>query len=131
MKATHDTSQVRTEKGRKAMRRTKKFLATGIAAGLIAGALAGTAAGAAQRTSAPLKGEGEGLKLVKNLPYDFGTDMEFATIGGRDILFAASAAPIKDGGGLHIVDTTNPAKPKEISRVKCSLYQGDVQVSWN
>ena len=112
------------------MRRLKKFLAAGAAAGLLAGALAGTASGAGQQ-SAPLKGEGVGLKLVKNLGYDFGTDMEFATIGGKHILFAASAAPVKDGGGLHIVDTTNPAKPKEISHLKCSLYQGDVQVSFD
>jgi hypothetical protein len=110
------------------MRRTKKFLAAGVAAGLLAGALAGTATGAAQK-SAPLKGEGKGLKLVKNLGYAFGTDMEFAEIGKKDILFAASAAPIADGGGLHIIDATNPAKPKEISHLKCSLYQGDVQVS--
>jgi hypothetical protein len=114
------------------MRRTKKFLAMTVAVGLIAGALAGTAgAGQQRRKAAPLKGEGEGLKLIKNFPWVDGSDQEFTTIKGRKVLFAASFAAVKDGGGLHVIDVTNPAKPKQISHLKCSLYQGDVQVSWN
>ena len=113
------------------MRRSKKFLATGVAIGLIAGALAGTATGAADRKSAPLKGEGKGLKLIKNIPWSSGTDMELTTIKGREVAFAMSRGPLKDGGGLHIIDVSNPAKPKEISRLKCTLNQGDVQISFD
>jgi hypothetical protein len=113
------------------MRRTKRFLATGVIVGLLAGALAGTAGAGQPRKSAPLKGEGEGLKLIKNIPWASGTDMEFTTIGKREVGFAMSRAPLADGGGLHIIDVTNPKKIKEISRLKCVLSQGDVQISYN
>ena len=58
--------------------------------------------------SAPLKGEGKNMKIVANVGYAFGTDMEFATIKGREYAFAASAAAVEDGGGLHVIDVTSP-----------------------
>lgn len=80
--------------------------------------------------SAPLKGEGKNLKIIANIEYSSGSDMEFATIKGREYAFAASyAGSVKDGGGLHVIDITNPEKPKEVAWLKCAVYQGDVQIS--
>ncbi|MGH2754024.1 MAG: LVIVD repeat-containing protein [Actinomycetota bacterium] len=90
------------------------------------------AAGAAPaRDSAPLKGEGEGLKIVANIPYAGGTDMEFATIKGRDYAFAASAPGVggAEHGALRVIDVTKPERPKLKATLACSLYQGDVQLS--
>ena len=109
------------------MQRTVKALvATAAVAGLIAGAIA--PAGAA-RKNAPLKGEGRNMKIVANIGYAGGSDMEFATIKGRDYAFTGSFAPIADGGGLHVIDVTNPAKPNEVAWLKCSVYQSDIQIS--
>ena len=105
----------------------KRLVAVAAAAGLIASAFA-VPAGAA-RKNAPLKGEGRNMKIVANVGYAGGTDMEFATIGGRDYAFAASWAPVKDGGGVHVIDVTTPNKPKEVAWAKCSLSQGDIQIS--
>ena len=105
----------------------KSFVATAAVAGLIAGAIAGPAVAA--RKNAPLKGEGVNMKIVANVGYAGGTDMEFAEIKGRQYAFAASWAPVKDGGGIHVIDVTDPAKPKEVAWAKCSLSQGDVQIS--
>jgi len=110
------------------MKRTGKALvATAAVAGLIAGAI-GTPA-AAGRKNAPLKGEGRNMKIIANVGYSSGSDMEFATIKGRDYAFTGSFAPVEDGGGLHVIDITNPAKPKEVAWLKCSVYQSDIQIS--
>ena len=108
-------------------RATKALIATAAVAGLIAGAVA-TPAGAA-RKNAPLKGEGVNMKIIANVGYSNGSDMEFATIKGRDYAFAGSYAPAKEGGGLHVIDITNPEKPKEVFWLKCSVYQSDIQIS--
>jgi LVIVD repeat len=86
---------------------------------------------APRRSSAPLKGEGEGLKIVANIPYEGGTDMEFATIKGRDYAFAASAPGVGSAelGALRVIDVTDPENPKLKATLDCSLYQGDVQIS--
>ncbi|MBW3594519.1 MAG: hypothetical protein KY391_02985 [Actinobacteria bacterium] len=110
------------------MKRTRRALvATAAVAGLVAGAVAAPAA--AERTNAPLKGEGRNMKIIANIGYSGGSDMEFATIKGRDYAFTGSFAQIKDGGGLHVIDITNPAKPKEVAWLKCSVYQSDIQIS--
>ncbi|HWL65999.1 MAG TPA: hypothetical protein VNP73_08495 [Actinomycetota bacterium] len=85
----------------------------------------------AKRNPAPLKGEGKNMKIVANIPYAGGTDMEFATIKGRDYAFAGSFAQVKDGGGLHIIDITTPAKPKEVAWLKCSVNQNDIQITFD
>ncbi len=105
----------------------KRLAATTVAVGLLAGAI-GASAGA-RPTSAPLKGEGKGLKLIANVPYSSGSDMEFTTIKGREYAFTGSFAEVKDGGGLHVIDITNPEKPKEVAWLKCSVYQADIQIS--
>ena len=110
------------------MKRASRVLIAGAAvAGLIAGAIA-TPATAARR-NAPLKGEGRNMKIIGNIGYSSGSDMEFATIKGRDYAFAGSFATTKDGGGLHIIDITNPEKVKEVAWLKCAVYQSDIQIS--
>lgn len=79
---------------------------------------------------APLKGEGEGLKIVANLDTGSGTDMEMATIKGREYAFVASRSVNSDGkGGLNVVDITTPERPKLITKLPCNLNQGDIQLS--
>ncbi len=111
----------------KALLGRKALVATTAVAGMILGSL-GSAAGARQ-DSAPLKGEGKGLKLIANVPYASGSDMEFTTIKGRDYAFTGSFASVEDGGGLHVIDITNPEKPKEVAWLKCPVYQNDIQIS--
>ena len=85
----------------------------------------------ARRNPAPLKGEGKNMKIIGNIPYSSGSDMEFATIKGRDYAFAGSFASVKDGGGLHVIDITNPEKAKEVAWLKCPVYQNDIQIAWD
>ena len=106
---------------------SKTLVASAAVAGLIAGAIAAPAM--AEQKGNPLKGEGRNMKIIANIPYANGSDMEFATIKGRDYAFAGSYAPVKDGGGLHVIDITNPAKPKQVAWLKCSVYQSDIQIS--
>ena len=82
----------------------------------------------ADRSAAP-NGTGEGLTYVKNIEYEFGTDMEMATINGRDYAFTGSAAPVAQGGGLHVIDITDPANARQVAWLKCSVYQSDIQIS--
>lgn len=90
---------------------------------------ASVSASVAERREPAPKGTGEGLTYVKNIKYEFGTDMELATIDGRDYAFAGSAAPIAQGGGLHVIDVTDPANAREVAWLKCSVYQADIQIS--
>lgn len=53
----------------------------------------------------------------------FGTDIEFATIRGRDYAFAGTYR-----NGLQIIDITNPRRPRFAAVYDCGLAQGDVQV---
>ena len=111
------------------MKRTSKTLiASAAALGIVVGAISGPA-GAQRPKSNPLKGEGVNMKIVANIAYASGSDMEFATIKGRDYAFAGSFASVKEGGGLHVIDITNPAKPKEVAWLKCAVYQSDIQIS--
>ena len=112
---------------------TKTALALAAVGGLLAGAFGTGASARGRQSSAPLEGEGEGLKLIANVEYKGGTDMEFLTIKGRDYAFAASAPGVggatPEDAGLRVIDVTNPAKPKVVAHLKCGLYQGDVQIS--
>jgi hypothetical protein len=104
----------------------RKALAAAAVAGLIASAMSMPAT--ARQKNAPLKGEGEGLKIVANVGYEGGSDMEFATIKGHDYAFA-SQMPGADGGGLHVINIDKPEKPKEVAFLPCAVSQGDVQFS--
>lgn len=117
------------------MRRlTMKFLATAAVAGLVT--MAGTGAVAATRNPnagvqpAPLTGEGEGLKLIKNIPTASGTDMEFATIKGREYGFVAARTDANHpNGGLYVIDVTKPEKAKVAGYLPCNMSQMDIQIS--
>ena len=52
-----------------------------------------------------------------------GTDLEFATIGGRDYAFAGTYSH-----GMQVIDITNPRRPERAGVFDCGLAQGDVQV---
>ena len=81
-------------------------------------------------SGAPLKGEGKNLKIVANLDTGSGTDMEFATIKGKEYAFVASRSVNNDGkGGLNVIDVTKPESPKLVTKLPCNLNQGDVQLS--
>lgn len=105
-----------------------KMLRTSLMLALVV-ALAAPPAVAGQ--NAPLKGEGEGLKIVANIGYEGGTDMEFATIKGRDYAFAGQAPGVGGAqeGALRVIDITKPEKPKVVGQLNCGLYQADIQIS--
>ncbi|MEX2196139.1 MAG: hypothetical protein WD844_12715 [Thermoleophilaceae bacterium] len=72
------------------------------------------------------------MSFVENLPYEaadadgtpnFGTDIEFATISGREYALAGSYE-----NGLHIVDITDPQNAQVAGIYDCGVTQGDVQV---
>jgi hypothetical protein len=110
------------------MKRTLRLVAGATA--LMLGLIGASTATARQRHE-PLKGEGQGLKLIANVPYDGGTDMEITTIRGRDYAFTGSAPGVggAKAGAMRVIDVTNPAKPKLVATLKCSLYQMDIQIS--
>ena len=105
----------------------RTLIASAAVVGLISGAISAPAV--AEQKSNPLKGEGANMKIIANVAYGGGTDMEFTTIKGRDYAFAGSWASVKEGGGLHVIDVTNPEKPKEVAWLKCSVSQSDIQIS--
>jgi hypothetical protein len=112
------------------MRGRRRLIIAGLAVvGLIVGALTGTAG--AGRKQAPLKGEGKNLKIVANIPYKGGTDMEFATIKGHDYAFTGSAPGVGPAtkGAFRVINVDNPARPRVAATLNCSLYQADVQIS--
>ena len=103
----------------------RRFSATLVALGL-ALALPGAAAAQDAGTGSP------NLDLVRNVPYpakvagkaaNYGTDIEFATIGGRRYAVAGSYY-----NGLRLVDITKPSRPHTASVYDCPVRQGDVQV---
>jgi hypothetical protein len=104
----------------------KTYLALVVVAGMV---MAATQAVAQKPKPNSLQGEGEGLKLIANIPWSSGSDMELITIKGRDYAFAGSFAPVTEGGGLHVIDITKPDKPKQVAWLKCSVYQNDIQIS--
>ena len=71
------------------------------------------------------------ISHVKNLGYEaqngtmpnFGTDIEFATVAGRDYALAGSYR-----NGLQIVDITEPTEAEIVGVYDCGITQGAVQV---
>ncbi|HET7482827.1 MAG TPA: hypothetical protein VFK89_08200 [Actinomycetota bacterium] len=108
----------------------RALVAASAVTGLIVGAVTGSSA--APRNN-PLKGEGKNMKIVANVGYPGGTDMEFATIKGHDYAFAGSASGVggAKAGALHVINIDNPAKPRVAATLNCSLYQADIQISYD
>lgn len=103
------------------MRTTLRTL--GVAVTLVAGLLA---AGPAR--SAPETFRSPNVSHVAQLQWraggtQNGTDLEFATIGGRDYAFAGTYHR-----GMQVIDITNPRRPSIAGVFDCGLAQGDVQV---
>ena len=79
--------------------------------------------------AAPAKtGVGANIAPVANFPHGgsrgpLGTDVEFATINGREYAFAGTI-----GGGLKIFDITDPRHVVKVRNYSCTLGQGDVQI---
>ena len=100
----------------------------GVARLLIAGALCvlvGTSFSGASASSVMSSGTGQGLKLVAEIPFEGGSLMETATIGGRDYAFVSEI----DTPKLLVIDITAPEKPRVVASLHCGGNQGNVQVS--
>jgi hypothetical protein len=104
----------------------RTLVAATAVAGLIATALVVPAA-----AKNPLKGEGRNMKIVANVAYQGGTDMEFFTQKGRDYALTGAAPGVggAKAGAFRVIDITTPAKPKLVATLPCSLYQADIQIS--
>jgi hypothetical protein len=71
------------------------------------------------------------MSYVKNIPYpernggtpNYGTDIEFAEVAGREYAFAGSYK-----NGMQIVDITDPQNAKTAATYDCGVTQGDVQI---
>src|SRR5829696_1474891 len=93
--------------------------------------VAALAAPTTASAAAPPGEHSPNLTFVKNLRYaahnggtpNFGTDIEFANIDGRRYALAGSYK-----NGMQIVDITNPANARIVSRYDCGVTQGDIQV---
>jgi hypothetical protein len=80
---------------------------------------------------APAGEHSDNMEHVETLPYEprnggttpFGTDIEFARIGGRQYALAGSYK-----NGMQIVDVTDPRNAEIVSVYDCGVTQGDVQV---
>ena len=112
------------------MRRFRQVTTVALA-GLLLAAVSAVAVAQEKPKPASLKGTGEGLKLIKNLPTGTGTDHEVEVINGRSYAFATSRSPLAEGGGIHVIDVTVPPKAKVVATIPCVVSQGDVQISYD
>ena len=81
--------------------------------------------GAGQRGEVA-RGTGVDLVPVSSWRYRGGTDLEFATVRGRDYAVAASEG---EQGGVRLFDlTADPARPPLVGYLPCTVSQNDVQV---
>ncbi len=102
--------------------RTRLLAATAALLGLLA---APAASAAEEPVTSP------NMTHVKNIPYEarngtvpnFGTDIEFAKLGGRQYALAGSYR-----NGLQIVDVTRAERSAIAGVYDCGVTQGDVQV---
>lgn len=71
------------------------------------------------------------MKIVANVEYLGGTDMEFLTQKRRDYAVTGSAPGVggAKAGAMRVIDVTNPEKPVLAATLPCSLNQMDVQIS--
>ncbi|HVE94741.1 MAG TPA: hypothetical protein VNB24_07445 [Acidimicrobiales bacterium] len=68
---------------------------------------------------------------VANVPYRFGSDLELTTLTAdvgngpeaRDFVVAGS-----EGGGMRLIDVTDPTQPVVAQTFTCAAVQGDIQI---
>ncbi|MEA2452302.1 MAG: hypothetical protein QOG04_1012 [Actinomycetota bacterium] len=113
-----------------------RFALAFAAVSLFVAALGNIAMADERAAHAPLKGDGENLKLVKNIQTGkcdswAGTDHENVEFGKKTYSFATSTCSLAEGGGVHVIDITNPLKAHEVALVPCTVSQGDIQVSYD
>jgi hypothetical protein len=112
-----------------------KFALAFAAISLLIAATANVALADERRAHAPLEGDGENLKLIKNVSLgtcaSVGTDHENVEYGNKTYAFATSRCSLKEGGGVYVIDITNPAKPAVKTIIPCVVSQGDIQVTYN
>jgi hypothetical protein len=90
-----------------------RFALAFAAVSLFVAALGNIAMADERAAHAPLKGDGENLKLVKNIQTGkcdswAGTDHENVEFGKKTYSFATSTCSLAEGGGVHVIDITNP-----------------------
>lgn len=74
----------------------------------------------------PLRGQGENLQLVANVPIDPGTQGNAAS----DLELHGNYAFVGSyGEGVVIVDISNPLQPKRVGKFDCPGGQNDIQLS--
>ncbi|MCA1822765.1 MAG: hypothetical protein LC640_00535 [Frankia sp.] len=94
---------------------------------LLAAPLAPLASAAPAYSGDPVaEGVGKDLRPVAHITYKSGTDLEFATVKGRDYAVAPSESSAE--GGLRLIDITKPERPKLTGFLPCAVTQNDVQV---
>jgi hypothetical protein len=110
-------------------RRTLLSLALATAFALPHPSSAATFPDEAGHQGAIARGTGVDLTPVSNWSYKGGTDLEFATVKGRDYAIAPSENGHGGYGALRVFDlTANPAKPPLVGFLPCNVTQNDVQV---
>jgi hypothetical protein len=112
-----------------------KFALAFAALSLLIAAMGNVAFADERRAHAPLAGDGENLKLIKNISLgtcgSVGTDHENIEYGNKTYAFATSRCSLAEGGGVYVIDITNPAKAHVVAKVPCVVSQGDIQVTYN
>lgn len=91
-------------------------------AALLVLALALEAPASARRSDAG----GAGLEPVAQVEYADGMHLAVTRHGGRDYVFASSAAST---GSILVLDVTKPAKPKTVGSIPCNGNQAFMQIS--
>jgi hypothetical protein len=101
----------------------------------------GAPPGTPTRPPRPLTGRGENMRLVANIPIDFGSDIElhgdyayvgtYGTCTGNDpAIGTPSPGNCRPGtGGITVIDISNPEQPKVAGLFDCAGGQNDVQLS--
>lgn len=95
---------------------------------LLVAAVPATAAPGPSATGRLAEGVGKDLVPVANVPFVAGTDLEFATVKGRDYAIVPSQNNPDEDAGLRVVDITDPRRPRVTGFLECSVSQNDVQV---
>jgi hypothetical protein len=102
---------------------------------------AGAPPGTPTRPPRPLTGRGENMRIVANIPIDFGSDIElhgdYAYVGTYGTCTGTDPAPgtpppgncVEGTGGITVIDISNPEVPKVAGLFDCAGGQNDVQLS--